>query len=91
MATASRDEAFGKSLDALAELARPFAGDDHRVLLAVLRSIRELSAKPRTRMPTVGPGLVEHGESSLSAWISCLTLADLEQAMSESCEESQAA
>lgn len=89
--TASRDAAFAKMLGELAEQARPFAGDDHPVLLALLRAIRDASAKPRSRMPTVGSGLVEHGETSLAAWLSCLTLADLEEAMAESCEESQAA
>lgn len=88
---ASADGAFARMLDTIAEQARPFAGDDHATLVAMLRAIRELSAKPRERMPTVGPEFVEHGEPNLLAWLSCLTLADLEQAMSDSCEESQAA
>lgn len=91
IATAVRDEAFGKALDELAEAARPLAGDDYPTLVSVLRAVRELAAKTRARMPTVGPGLNEHGEPSLPAWLSCLTLADLEQAMVESCEVSQAA
>lgn len=91
VAEAAADGAFARLLDAIAEEARPFSGDDHATLVAMLRAIRELSAKPRTRMPTVGPEMVEHGEPNLYAWLSCLTLADLEQAMSDSCEESQAA
>jgi hypothetical protein len=91
VAEAAADGAFARMLDTLAEHARPFSGDDHVTLVAMLRAVRELSAKPRTRMPTVGPGLVEHGEPSLDAWLSCLTLADLERSLEESCEYRTAA
>lgn len=91
VATAARDEAFARALDTLADEARPHAGHEYAELVAVLRAIREVTAKPRTRMPTVGPALREHGEPSLTAWLSCLTLADLEGALAESCVESKAA
>ena len=91
VAEAASDGAFAKMLDVIGEKARPFAGQDHAALLAMLRAVRELSTRSRTRMPTVGPALVEYGEPSVDAWLSCLTLADFEQTLAESCEGQAAA
>ncbi len=91
LAEAAVDGAFVSGLDAIADKARELAGEEFGQLVAVLNAVRRLCAKPRTRMPTVGLGVVEHGVPNLDAWLSCLTLADLERTLVESSEDLAAA
>ncbi len=79
VAAANRD--FPAELDHLAERARPVVGDEWRLLVAVLATVRDATAGMRFRIPSVGDAVTEVGTPSGHAWASCLTLGDLQSAI----------
>ena len=79
LAVAAANRNFPAALDAVAERARPLVGDDYRLLLALLATVREHAPRLRPRVPTVGSAFTSSGTPSLSAFTSCLGLGDLEE------------
>lgn len=81
LAVAAANRSFPEALDALAERARPLVGDEHAVLLALLATVRDHAPRLRPRVPVVGPAFTSSGTPSMSAFVSCLGLGDLERAI----------
>jgi len=79
LAVAAANRNFPAALDAVAERARPLVGDEYRLLLALLATVREHAPRLRPRVPTVGSAFTSSGTPSLSAFTSCLGLGDLEE------------
>ena len=52
-------------------------------LSTILRVVQGAVVKRRRRLPAVGPRLSEEGVPPLWGWASCLTLGDLEAALSK--------
>lgn len=81
LAVAAANRAFPEALDALAERARPLVGDEHRVLLALLATVRDHAPRLRPRVPKVGMAITSSGTPSLAAFVSCLGLGDVEDSI----------
>jgi hypothetical protein len=81
LAVAAANRAFPEALDALAERARPLVGDEHRVLLALLATVRDHAPRLRPRVPKVGTAITSSGTPSLAAFASCLGLGDVEESI----------
>ena len=79
LAVAAANRNFPAALDAVAERARPLVGDEYRLLLALLATVREHAPRLRPRVPVVGLAFTSSGAPSISAFASCLGLGDLEQ------------
>ncbi len=79
LAVAAANRNFPAALDAVAERARPLVGDEFRLLLALLATVREHAPRLRPRVPTVGLAFTSSGTPSPSAFTSCLGLGDLEE------------
>jgi hypothetical protein len=78
-AAANRD--FPAGLDTVAARAAPLVGDELPVLLALLGALREETAAMRFRIPSVGEVVTSAGRPTTSAWMSALSLADIEAAL----------
>jgi hypothetical protein len=81
LAIAAVNDNFPAGLNAIAERARPFVGDEFPALLTLLGAIREASGVKRSRVPTVGACVTETGTPDPHAWMSCLSLGDLQAAV----------
>ncbi len=81
LAVAAANRNFPAGLDTVAERARPLVGGEYKVLLALLATVREHAPRLRPRVPVVGPALTSSGTPSMSAFVSCLALGDLEAAL----------
>ena len=79
LAVAAANRNFPAALDAVAERARPLVGDEYRLLLALLATVREHAPRLRPRVRTVGSSFTSSGTPSISAFVSCLGLGDLEE------------
>ncbi len=78
LAVAAANRSFPEALTSLAERARPLVGNEYTVLLALLATVREHAPRLRPRVPVVGPAFASSGTPSMSAFVSCLGLGDLE-------------
>jgi len=81
LAVAAANRGFPEALDALAERARPLVGDEHRVLLALLATVRDHAPLLRPRVPKVGTAFTSSGTPSMAAFVSCLGLGDVEDSI----------
>ena len=81
LAVAAANRNFPAALDAVAERARPLVGNEYNVLLALLATVREHAPRLRPRVPVVGPAFTSSGTPSMSAFVSCLGLGDLEESI----------
>lgn len=81
LAVAAANRAFPETLGALAERARPLVGDEHRVLLALLATVRDHAPRLRPRVPKVGTAITSSATPSLAAFVSCLGLGDVEDSI----------
>lgn len=81
LAVAAANRNFPAALDAVAERARPLVGDEYNVLLALLATVREHAPRLRPRVPVVGSMFTSSGTPSMSAFVSCLGLGDLEESI----------
>jgi len=81
LAVAAANRGFPEALDVLAERARPLVGDEHRVLLALLATVRDHAPRLRPRVPKVGTAITSSGTPSLAAFVSCLGLGDVEHSI----------
>ena len=81
LAVAAANQNFTAALGTVAERARPFVGDEHPALLALLLAVREVTDGMRFRVPVVGEVVTEEGEPSFAAWASCLPLGALQAAI----------
>jgi hypothetical protein len=79
LAVAAANRNFPAALDVVAERARPLVGDEYKVVLALLATIRDHAPRLRPRVPVVGPSFTSSGIPSLPAFVSCLGLGDLEE------------
>lgn len=77
-AAANRD--FPAGLDTVATRAAPLVGQELPVVLALLAALREEAATMRFRIPSVGDGVTSTGRPTALAWMSALSLADVEAA-----------
>ena len=81
LAVAAANRSFPEARTALAERARPLVGNEDSVLLALLAAVREHAPRLRPRVPVVGPAFTSSGTPSMSAFVSCLGLGDLEESI----------
>lgn len=82
LAEAAANDDFSGGLSTIAECARPLVGDEFPALLALLGAVHEASGAKRRRVPKVGGCVTETGgPPSVHAWMSCLTLGDLQSAV----------
>lgn len=81
LAVAAANRGFPEALDALAERARPLVGDEHRVLLVLLATVRDHAPRLRQRVPKVGAAITSSGTPSMAAFASCLGLGDIEDSI----------
>ena len=81
IAEAVANRAFPTELDRLAERARPFIDEEWSAFLIILATIREATAGLRFRVPKVGTRVQLIGTPSVEAWMSCLSLGDLQAAI----------
>ncbi len=91
LAEAAANNDFSGGLSTLAECAKPFVGDEFPALLALLGAVHEASGAKRRRVPKVGGCITETGVPSVHAWMSCLTLGDLQAAVAKATIVRQAA
>lgn len=81
IALAAANKDFPVGLDAIARRAAPLIGDDLPLLLAMLAAIREETAGMRFRTPNVGDMVTSSGRPTAAAWMSALSLADIQAAV----------
>ena len=79
LAAANKD--FPAGLDAIARRAAPLVGDDLPLLLAMLAAVQEETAGMRFRSPNVGDLITSSGRPTAAAWMSALSLADIQAAV----------
>ena len=84
IAKAAANADFPAGLDAIARRAAPLVGDELPLLLAMLAAIREETAGMCFRVPTVGDAVTSTGRPTAAAWMSALSLADIQAAMLKS-------
>ena len=84
LAVAANDPDFDGGLRAIVERARPHLhAVDAESLQTMLQVVRRATKARGPRVPEVGARLSQTGSPSLHAWASCLTLGDLEAALSK--------
>ena len=81
IAQAAANKDFPSGLDAIARRAAPLIGDELPLLLAMLAAIREETASMRFRSPNVGDLVTSSGRPTAAAWMSALSLADIQAAV----------
>lgn len=81
LAVAAANRSFPEALTSLAERARPLVGAEYPVLLALLATVRDHAPRLRPRVPVVGAAFTSTGTPSISAFVSCLGLGDLEESI----------
>ena len=89
VAAANGDLALG--LHEIAEAARPLVGAEHPALVALLAAVRDAASDRRPRTPQVGTTVRETGTPDAAAFLSCLTLGDLQAAVEASRRHRRAA
>ena len=84
LAVAANDGDFDGGLRAIVERARPYLHPvEAESLQTMLRVVRRATKARGPRVPEVGERISQTGSPSLHAWASCLTLGDLEAALSK--------
>ena len=81
IALAAANKDFPAGIDAIARRAAPLIGDELPLLLAMLAAIREETAGMRFRTPNVGDLITSSGRPTAAAWMSALSLADIQAAV----------
>lgn len=81
IALAAANKDFPAGLDAIARRAAPLIGDELPLLLAMLAAIQEETAGMRFRTPDVGDLVTSSGRPTAAAWMSALSLADIQAAV----------
>ena len=81
IALAAANKDFPAGLDAIARRATPLIGDELPLLLAVLAVVREETDGMRFRAPNVGGLVTSSGRPTAAAWMSALSLADIQAAV----------
>lgn len=81
LAVAAANRSFPEALTSLAERARPLLGPEYPVLLALLTCVRDHAPRLRPRVPVVGTAFTSSGTASMSAFVSCLGLGDIEESI----------
>lgn len=81
IALAAANKDFPAGLDAIARRAAPLIGDELPLLLAILAAIQEETAGMRFRPPNVGDLITSSGCPTAGAWLSALSLADIQAAV----------
>ncbi len=91
LAEAAANNNFSAGLSTLAECAKPLIGEEFPALLALLAAVHDASGAKRRRVPTVGTRITQTGVPDLHAWMSCLSLGDLQGAVARATIVRQAA
>ncbi len=81
IAQAAANKDFPAGLDAIARRAAPLIGDELPLLLAMLAIVREETAGMDFRTPNVGDLVTNSGRPTAAAWMSKLSLADIQAAV----------
>ena len=81
IAQAAANKDFPAGLDTIARRAAPLIGDELPLLLAMLAAIQEETASMRFRTPNVGDLVTSSGHPTAAAWMSALSLADIQAAV----------
>ncbi len=81
IAQAAANKDFPAGLDAIARRAAPLIGEELPLLLAILSAIQEETAGMRFRTPNVGELVTSSGRPTAAAWMSALSLADIQAAV----------
>jgi hypothetical protein len=81
IAQAAANKDFPAGLDAIARRAAPLIGDELPLLLAMLAAIQEETAGMRFRTANVGALVTSSGRPTAAAWMSALSLADIQAAV----------
>jgi hypothetical protein len=81
IALAAANKDFPTGLDAIARRAAPLIGDELPLLLAMLAAVQEETAGMRFRSPNVGDLITSCGRPTAAAWMSALSLADIQAAV----------
>ena len=81
IALAAANKDFPAGLDAIARRAAPLIGDELPLLLAMLAAVQEETAGMRFRTPNVGDLVTSSGRPTAAAWMSALSLADIQVAV----------
>jgi len=84
IALAAANKDFPAGLDAIARRAAPLIGDELPLLLAMLAAVQEETAGMRFRAPSVGEMITSSGRPTAAAWMSALSLADIQAAVFKS-------
>ncbi len=84
IAQAAANKDFPSGLDAIARRAAPLIGDELPLLLAMLAAVQEETAGMRFRSPNVGDLITSSGRPTAAAWMSALSLADIQAAVFKS-------
>ncbi len=81
IALAAANKDFPAGLDTIARRAAPLIGDELPLLLAMLAAVQEETAGMRFRTPNVGNLVTSSGRPTAAAWMSALSLADIQAAV----------
>jgi len=81
IALAAANKDFPSGLDTIARRAAPLIGDELPLLLAMLAAVQEETAGMRFRTPNVGDLITSTGRPTAAAWMSALSLADIQAAV----------
>lgn len=81
IALAAANKDFPAGLDTIARRAAPLIGDELPLLLAMLAAVQEETAGMRFRTPNVGDLVTSSGRPTTAAWMSALSLADIQAAV----------
>lgn len=80
IAQAAANKDFPAGLDTIARRAAPLIGDELPLLLAMLAAVQEETGM-RFRTPNVGDLVTSSGRPTAAAWMSALSLADIQVAV----------
>lgn len=76
------DDCLEEALARIADIVANLIPDRLAVVEKILRAVRDAVARLESRrLPRVGSALTSEGEPSIHGWASCLTLADLQEAL----------
>ena len=81
IALAAANKDFPSGLDTIARRAAPLIGDELPLVLAMLAAVQEETAGMRFRTPNVGDLMTSSGRPTAAAWMSALSLADIQAAV----------
>jgi hypothetical protein len=81
IAQAAANKDFPAGLNTIARRAAPLLGDELPLLLAMLVAVQEETAGMRFRSPNVGDLITSSGRPTAEAWMSALSLADIQAAV----------